>query len=240
MENPISSIPPKKPETVLSEIEGENFAKELWFDAYYKGNSLIPQTEEGMRFCLAIATINEDPNMDWQKFRTCNLSLEQVTFLGRAMSDQHRTRGIHVSVPERIQVFPNKPKIVNPERLQDLWQAAKSVTLTMLGRYITGYASDVESSIDSIEYFFKDPKNTEGVERLKKILDVIKKCFNKPETQDILKRYRNEFNQKDRPQTGKNFDWENHYKSEFTGAIERDIREAFNGILPEHLNNLLY
>jgi hypothetical protein len=233
-------------ETPPSIIERETFAEEKWFKAFYEGNSLIPFTGEGIELCLAIETIHKEENIDWHKFSDSVLSPKQLKFLADAMNAQHKHKGILVSTPEQAgefkEKFASKPRIVDDERLQGLWEAYKYHFFRMIVQYIFQnefefFAKNKGEQAAQIEQFFKNSKkNGARISDLKKALGVISKSLYSPAVQALLREYREEFRKPDFfIQDSVRMKWLQDKQPTLKAMIMADLDGAFEGSVPEDI-----
>ncbi len=232
--------------------EEEKFVKEKWFKAYYRGNALIPQAGVGIALSLFISTI-EDKNIDWDEFFNSQLSPEQISFLGNAMSVMHNHKGIQYSNAEKAKIFTHAPKIIHRDSLQRLWEKSKLEVLITLISFIREknfyffqhreFIPDARGNdekpghINEILDFFNSPKNIEKIKNLNTALTVIKTSFEEESMRALLDEYRNEFNKKPTIRSSKI--WEKYgYKKKFEKIIFTEIKSAFGGNYPKYIKYL--
>src|SRR3989344_9072428 len=173
-----------KPKDKASQLEGKSFVTQEWFDAYYKGNSLIPQTATGIQLSV-LAAIMEDPNLDWEKFANSTFSPEQTDFLARAMAAQHKAKNVKVSTEEYSQTFIDKPQIIKKDRLHDLWSATKAAVVGAVFSYLTGQtmllSKEDSAEISTAAKFIGGVLYGDRTKELKRISKMIQRFLDKPE-----------------------------------------------------------
>lgn len=212
----------------IEKREPEPRFKEEWFKAFYKGVSLVPQTGEGIRLSLAIATIVDNPDTNWEEFAEAELSKAQVNFLITQMHAQHRNKDI---VPYLTQESEEEVA----QRIRGLVSVYKASTLQMLSRYIfaTNINEKVGFTATVVNNFIKNPDNKDKVAELRKILAIIKDVLDSPEMKKILDAYRAGM------RGGGLNHWYLNYRPKFIESIENKVREEFQGKLPPNLNYIL-
>jgi hypothetical protein len=219
----------------------ENFVPEEVFDAYYRGNSAIPQTLDGVKLFLAGSLINENSELNWRKFLTSTLSPQQIEFLGNAMSAQHLAKGIDFATEATKHSFPAPPRIVRPDNFQTIWKTSKTVISGMILDYISPdrkiideQPKTVDEDIEAIQGFFSDQVNKKRIDNLKRIVGAIQISLDNSEIQQLLREYREGF-QGHKNSPGR---WENEYKSRFQKIIKSKIEEVL-GTIPQEVDLFL-
>lgn len=211
-------------EAIIPKIEGGESFKEEWFRALYKGVSLIPQNGDGIRLCLAISTVLEDPDIDWDRFGASKFTHEQIVFLGNAMVAQHKHKGINRNLSN-----------IEPGRIEGLFQVYVAMTVGMLETYIDTIPSVTVTNLRStLKEFFRDPKNTDKINELKKILISIKNSLNKPAILELTAKYRSRLKHRE---VGEDT-WNKYFRADFINILKSEMLGPFDGKLPKEIDSL--
>lgn len=223
-----------------NQTESRTFAKQEWFDAYYRGNSLVPQSGAGIAVCLLDSVIDENGKTEWSSLIKSELSPEQLTFLGNSMSAMHKAKGIKVSTENRKHIFTEEPKVIGLERIQKLWKSAVFATAVSLVPYIYPDRDDVSledinqtNYIELTKVFFANPDNSEKIKELKVGLSEISKLFQEPEAVEILKEYGREF-MTERPQAEQDSVW---YNKKYGAKLGKILFPRLRRALGDNMSN---
>jgi hypothetical protein len=242
--NPDVSAPTNK-------VEGKNnYAKEAWYKACLEGNSKIPQTMEGMYFFITCAAI-EDPEINWADFFSSKLSPDQIAHLMKIMNGLHAAKNIPVRAQEDYSTHQNGRKksfAVDEERLQTLF---KTVLDGVIGKLLLYTRQDTankqiawkegDEQIYEINNFFDDTKNSQKIEKLKKITSLMKEALGTEEAKEILLRYRNSF--RNPVPANEVYPWE-FIHGELKGVINRYLEdhniEIYNDTEAQDIRDLYF
>lgn len=241
MEGSIPQISPT-PEPMGDQIEKkENFAKDAWFDAFYKGNSLIPQTATGFATYLRNALVLDEASVNWAEFLGSKLSSKHIETLGRAMSAMHARKDVQVSAEGSSHLFKTQPMIVPPERLQALWNNAKVSAIQNILLYISeahrpvnlefflnqGNTESVPKFAAILEDYFNDPDQKKDRDQLKASLQVIREGLGDPAIKDLIADYRSQFKQGADREKLKTL-WKDEYYTRYMKIMEDKLLNRFD------------
>jgi hypothetical protein len=175
-----------------SERDHKPEVREEWFQAYVKGNGLLPQTEIALNFYV-LDSVLEDPPESWEEFRASKLSSEQITRLGQLMTNMHKSRGINRG--------HNRPgemggASVSSERLQELWEGPRTAVFNFLinatGVYPTHHYSRFEQEL-AVERLFED---RDKIARIKDVARAAVSALESPVTKQLAENYKHTYDQK--------------------------------------------
>ncbi|HSR89393.1 MAG TPA: hypothetical protein VLK22_03315 [Candidatus Udaeobacter sp.] len=176
------------------------YAKPEWFKAYYEGNSIIPQTGEGMVICLLEAAL-KDQEIDWEEFYRSKLSPEQIERLGTMMSRMHSAKNIHITTESNLHLFAqqgkNNTRTVDTSRLQRLWSAAVGLVFDNVASYMKFVRCRTVDPHDKVEQratdFFADQRNKDNIELFKVGISAVYTSLQEPKVRELLQQYRDGF-----------------------------------------------
>lgn len=230
-------------EKSIETIRENPHAKDSWFKAEIKGNSLIPQVGLGINLFLLASLLNEDP-ADWHAFFDSKLSPEQVDYMGNMMNALHHAKNINVSTEKGKVKFPDDAfsehnissghaRVITEERLQELWEDNIKDVEGSLRKYIRSLPIPSHESRMAKEVliaFFQKEKNGRYLEELKRIVHTAKEAIEGEEGKELAKQYRAEFNNyrlqksEESETKGEDFDPRKSYMEKFKDLALKNIK----------------
>lgn len=175
-----------------SERDHKSEVKEEWFQAYVRGNGLLPQTEIALNFYV-LDSVLDNPPETWDGFRESKLSNEQISRLGQLMSNMHKSRGINRGHNKLGEMGGSS---VSSERLQELWEGPRTAVFNFLmsatGIYPTHHYSRFEQEL-AVERLFED---REKFERIRGVSKAAVNALESPVTKQLAENYKHTYDLK--------------------------------------------